>query len=139
MQQRPEVVFAIGREVVHHGDAAACSERRPFDMAYLRSGTGELVDIRGGFRFRISQSVAADLESSAHIAFHQGCRKLLRLSAVIESLIAETVLRQELGHILFDSKQVTHRVRVFVTRHPLKRPASRIRMKSRGPVHCRFE
>ena len=125
-----EHVIAVGREVVHDRDAAACAHRRAFDVPHLRHVATELVGDRGGRRVAVAHREAADLAGRAQVPFHERRRHRLNVGHVVEA-VTDRVGRQERVHVGIDGEQVVHRARVLRAIQSLERSAAGIRMKRR--------
>ena len=130
-------VLAVGREGVHHRDAAARAERRALDVAHLRAGARHLVGGGGRRRLRIADRERADAVGGAQVAFHQRRREALRVGDVVEAG-ADLIRRQERADVDVEREQRVHGARVLGAIQALERAMAGIRIERRGLIEPRL-
>ena len=138
MHRHLDDVVAVGREDVHHGDAAARAHRRAVDVARLRRGAADLVGHRRRARVPIADGETADLTRGAEIAFHQRRRERLDVGDVVEAA-ADRVGREKGVDVDVEVEQIVDRARVFGAIQPLERALARIRLARGCLVDARLE
>ena len=90
----PERVLAVGRERVHHRDAAAGAERRALGARELRGGLRQAVGGLAGRAVGIANGQRGHLAGRPQVALHQRRRERLRVGDVVEA-VADRVGRQQ--------------------------------------------
>ena len=138
VQHHLERVVAVGRERVHHRDAAARADGRAFHLAHLRGGAADLVGDRGGAGVAVAGGEAADLAGRAQVAVHQGRRERLHVGDVVEAG-ADGVGRQVGGDVDVEVQQVLHRRGVLRAVQALERTTAGVRVERGQRVDARLE
>ena len=134
VQVDAEDVVAVGREGVHHRDAAAGAERRAVDALQLRGGLRHAVVRLARLGVAVAQRQRRHLAGRAQVAFHQRRREGLRVGDVVEAL-ADGVGRQQRGDVDVERQQVLDRAGVLGAVEALE--AARARRRRAAPPRRR--
>ena len=126
-------VFTVGREVVHHRGAAACSHRRAIHVLPLRREAGQLVGGRRGAGARVTDGQAADCARCVEVGIQHGGRRHLHVGDVVE-VRALGIERKPGAGAYVDREQVVNRLLVLGAVESLEGAAPRIRAKGRRPI-----
>ena len=106
-----ECVVTVGGKLILDQDAAAGSERQPFDVEVLRRVSRHIEH-----RLRCSRDITnrepADFSRGRQVRLHQRRRHRQRARLVVEAM-RRIVGRQELRGIHFEREEVANRIRVF--------------------------
>ena len=133
-----EDVIAVGDERVIDGNTAARTDGRTVHVIHLRRGLRQLERGLARRPFRIANREHRDAARGAEVAFHQGRRKCLDVSDVIET-IADRVGRQERRDVHGKIEQAVNLARVLGAVQALKRTPAWIRLGDGKRIHPRFE
>ncbi len=128
-----EHVLSVGREIVHHREAAARPERRVLDALPLGLHAGNPVDGIADFGVWIPERDTHDLSSRAQVALHDRRRWHLHVGDVVE-IRALGIERQKAAHVHVESEHVANRTSVLGPVEPLERTCAWIRVPSGGTI-----
>ena len=138
VQHDAERVVAVGGERVEHGEAAARTPGRSFDVRHLRLRARNLIRRFARAGVAIADREAGDSARRAQVAVEHRGREQLHVRNVVEPR-ADGVGRQERVHVDVEREQIANRTRVLGAIQALERAASRVRTRRRGGVDPVFE
>jgi hypothetical protein len=133
-----ELVLGVEREVVGDQQAAAGTERQPFDVLVLGQPAGRRIGDLGGSGAAIAHGLAADLHRRAHVALDQRRRHRERLGDVVEAFVG-VVGRQERLHVHVERQQIADRIGVLGAVETMERGRVGVRTRRVGAIEPRLE